>query len=84
MRKYITFEDLSKTIRNNFYKIPHDIDFVVGVPRSGMICGSIISEFLNVPLIDCDSFISGVKPSGGRIFEISGKPVLCVKTNKLY
>lgn len=65
MRKYITFEDLSKTIRNNFYKIPHDIDFVVGVPRSGVICGSIISEFLNVPLIDSNSFAHGATPTGG-------------------
>ena len=63
--KYITISDLSDTIRKNFHKIPHDIDFVVGVPRSGMLCATIISEFLNVPLTDCDSFISGVKPGGG-------------------
>ena len=35
------------------------------IPRSGTICGSIISEFLNVPLIDIDSFVSGIKPYGG-------------------
>ena len=63
--KYVTLADLSQTIRKNFYKIPHDIDFVIGIPRSGMICASIISEFLNVPLIDIDSFCSGAKPTGG-------------------
>ena len=63
--KYITLEDLSKTIRTNLWKIPRDIDFIMGVPRSGTICASIISEFLNVPLIDIDSFVGGIKPYGG-------------------
>lgn len=63
--KYITLSDLSNTIRKNLWKIPRDIDFIMGIPRSGTICGSIISEFLNVPFIDIDSFIAGVKPYGG-------------------
>lgn len=63
--KYVTISDLGKTIRNNFWKIPHDVDFVIGIPRSGVICASIISEFLNVPLIDIDSFVFGAKPTGG-------------------
>ena len=64
--RYITLSELSVTIRNNIYKIPHNIDFIIGIPRSGMIVASIISEFLNVPLIDINSFCEGVKPSGGR------------------
>lgn len=64
--KYITLSDLANTIRNNIYKIPHDIDFVIGVPRSGMICASIISEFINVPLIDINGFINGQELDGGR------------------
>lgn len=63
--KYITISDLSTTIRNNIWKIPRDIDFIIGVPRSGMIAASIISSYLNVPLIDIESFISGLKPYGG-------------------
>lgn len=63
--KYVTLGELCATIRNNFWKIPHDVDFVIGIPRSGIICASIISEFLNVPLIDIDSFTSGAKPTGG-------------------
>ena len=63
--KYITLNDLSETIRKNLWKIPRDIDFVMGIPRSGTICASIISEFLNIPLIDIDSFVAGVKPYGG-------------------
>ena len=50
--KYITLNDLSNTIRKNIWKIPRDIDFVLGIPRSGMIVASIISSYLNVPLID--------------------------------
>lgn len=56
---------MSKTIRDNLWKIPRDIDFIITIPRSGTIAGSIISEFLNVPLIDIDSFIAGIKPYGG-------------------
>lgn len=63
--KYITLSDLSDTIRNNIWKIPRDIDYIIGVPRSGTLCASIIASYLNVPLIDIDSFLSGLKPSGG-------------------
>lgn len=74
--KYITIADLSQTIRRNLWKIPHDIDAVIGVPRSGMIAASLISSYLNVPLIDIDSYITGRRPSGGsrlRYFEESHK-----------
>lgn len=64
--KYITFADFAATIRQNFAKVPHDVDFVVGVPRSGVIAGGIIAEYLNIPLIDVDSFAFGAKPTGGR------------------
>jgi hypoxanthine phosphoribosyltransferase len=63
--KYITINDLSNTIRKNIWKIPRDIDFIIGVPRSGMIAASIISSYLNIPLIDIKSFISGEQPYGG-------------------
>lgn len=67
---YITLKDMVSTIRDNIYKIPRDIDFVIGVPRSGMIAASIISEYINVPLIDLNSFIEGVVPSGGHRLEL--------------
>ncbi len=63
--KYISFDDLTHTIRKNIWKIPRDIDFIIGVPRSGMIAASIISSYLNVPLIDVNSFIAGLEPTGG-------------------
>ena len=65
---------MMNTIRRNIWKIPHDVDFVIGVPRSGMICGSVVSEFINVPLIDLNGFVQGVEPSGGmRLSLIKGK-----------
>ena len=63
--KYITIAELSETIRKNLWKIPHDIDFIVGVPRSGMIAASMIASFLNVPLIDINSYLAGLPPYGG-------------------
>lgn len=64
--KYVTLSELAASVRRNIHKIPHDIDFVIGIPRSGMIPGSMIAEYLNVPLIDVDSFCAGAQPTGGR------------------
>ena len=63
---YITINDLTQTIRRNVWKVPHDINCIIGVPRSGMICASIIASYLNLPLIDVDSFIEGHEPWGGE------------------
>lgn len=64
--KYITISDLSETIRKNIWKIPRDIDFIIGVPRSGMIAASMIASYLNIPLIDVNSYVAGMSPAGGR------------------
>ena len=79
--KYITLNDLSETIRKNIWKIPRDIDFIIGIPRSGMIVASIISDYLNVPLIDINSFISGLEPYGGLRLNYFSKTH--IKTNKV-
>ncbi len=55
--QYVTIADLSKLIMKNVYRIPHDIDLVVGVPRSGLLPANIISLYLNVRLTDIDSFV---------------------------
>lgn len=64
--KYITLADLTTAVRKNIWKIPHDIDFVIGIPRSGMLPATIIAEFINVPLIDLHSLCRGGIPSGGN------------------
>lgn len=79
--KYITLAELSETIRKNIWKVPRDIDLIIGVPRSGMIGASIISSFLNVPLIDVDSYIAGMEPwRGNRLAYFMQKHA---KTNKV-
>lgn len=75
--KYITLSDMANVIRTNIHKIPHDIDLVVAVPRSGMIAASIISEYLNRPLIDIDSFRNGCTngAGGGRLEYVRNRPI---------
>lgn len=64
---YTSYEDLADTIRKNLWKIPEDIDIIVGVPRSGMIAAYMVAEFLNKRVTDLDSFIEGNPIScGGR------------------
>lgn len=54
---YRSFEDLSRTIRENIHKIPHDIDAVVGVPRSGMIPAYLVGLYLNKPVLSVGAFL---------------------------
>lgn len=63
--EYITINDLNNTIRKNLWKIPRDIDFVITIPRSGSIAGSIISSYLNLPMIDIEGYMHDIKPYGG-------------------
>lgn len=61
--RYITTAYLSDLVRRNLFRIPHDIDLVVGVPRSGMLPATMIALALNKRLTDIDSFVEG------RVFE---------------
>lgn len=74
--KYITYNEMSSMVRRNFYKVPHDIDVVVGIPRSGMLVAGIIAEFLNKPLVDIDNYINGCfnGVGGGRLRHNKNKP----------
>lgn len=60
-----TYEDLAKIISNNLYKIPSDVDLIVGVPKSGLMVASMISLYLNLPLTDIDSLETGKIYSSG-------------------
>ena len=46
---YQSYEDMADVIRRNLWKIPSDVDLIVGVPRSGMIAALMIAELLNKP-----------------------------------
>lgn len=57
--RYVTIKELSDIIRRNLWKIPHDIDCVVGIPRSGLMAANMIALYLNKRLGDIDSLIEG-------------------------
>ena len=42
--RLITYDDIATTIRRNVWKVPSDVDLIVGVPRSGMIAALMLSE----------------------------------------
>lgn len=46
---YQSYADMADVIRLNLWKIPTDVDVIVGVPRSGMIAALMIAELLNKP-----------------------------------
>lgn len=64
--RYVTINELSNIVRNNIFKVPHDIDLVVGVPRSGLLPANMIALYLNTQLSDVDSFINGHIYKSGR------------------
>jgi uncharacterized HAD superfamily protein len=55
--KFYTYDDLNDCICKNISRLPRDIDLVVGVPRSGMIPAYLIGLYLNVPVMDLNSFL---------------------------
>ena len=56
---YRSYADLSNLIRRNLDKIPHDVDLIVGIPRSGMLPANMIALYLNKRMSDIDSFMEG-------------------------
>lgn len=64
---YTSYEDLSNCIRRNLWKVPQDVDLIVGVPRSGMIPALMLAELMNKRYADIDAFAEGREIScGGR------------------
>lgn len=56
--EFVTYSDLNKDIVNSLYKIPEDIDIIVGIPRSGMLVATMIALYLNKPVTDIDSYLN--------------------------
>lgn len=54
---YRSISDLNDVIIKNLHKIPHDVDLIVGIPRSGMLPANLIALYLNKPYTDIDSFV---------------------------
>lgn len=64
---YRSIADLSNTIRNNLYKIPRDVDLVVGIPRSGMLAANVIALALNLKVTDLSGFLCDTPLKHGLI-----------------
>lgn len=56
---YVSISELNEYIIRNLHKFPHDVDLIVGIPRSGMLPANLIALYLNKPYTDIDSFIEG-------------------------
>lgn len=57
--EFKTFYDLNNDLISNFSSIPHDVDLIIGIPRSGLILANLIAVYLNLPLTDLNSFLEG-------------------------
>ena len=64
--EFRSLADLGETIYRNAYKVPDDIDLVVGIPRSGLLAANLVALQLNLPLQDLDSFLLRRTPTVGR------------------
>ena len=62
---YVTNAQLCEIIRTNLYKIPHNIDGIICIPRGGLFVGAIMSEFLHKPIYTVDSFLEGKSLGSG-------------------
>lgn len=57
--EFRTIADLERTIWKNLHRFPPDIQTVVGIPRSGLMAGSIIALALNVQVADVVGYGEG-------------------------
>jgi len=78
---YKSISDLNNSIRNNIYKIPKDVDLVVGVPRSGMLAANIIALNLNISFVSIDEFLNNIKIKSS--IRIKNKLEKCSDANKV-
>jgi uncharacterized HAD superfamily protein/hypoxanthine phosphoribosyltransferase len=60
---YKTYGDLLLDIKQNLYKIPDNIDLVVGIPRSGMIPAYMLGLSLNTRVCSLNEFVCGIHNS---------------------
>jgi uncharacterized HAD superfamily protein/adenine/guanine phosphoribosyltransferase-like PRPP-binding protein len=56
---YKTYKDLSYDLKKNLYKIPSNIDLIVGIPRSGIVPAYMLALMLSKQACSIREFISG-------------------------
>lgn len=73
MLEYRSVEDTNRLLVNNLGRFNLDLDLIVGIPRSGMIPATLLALYLNLPLMDLDTFVNGGEVSGGWRTEIASR-----------
>ena len=63
---YRSIADLNDTLLRQRWKLPADVDLVVGIPRSGLLAANLLSLSLNVPMTDIDGLVAGRLLTSGR------------------
>lgn len=62
---YTSIADMANAIRTNLWKVPDDVQLIVGVPRSGMMAALMVGEFLHKPVIDLQGYLLSREPMCG-------------------
>jgi len=73
---YRSIADLSHTIRANLYKLPSDIDLIVGIPRSGMLPATMIALSRNLNITDITGYTANLELKHGRTRKINYSEIL--------
>lgn len=69
---YKSIADLASDICDASYKIPKDVDLVVGIPRSGMLAASMLALNSNICFCDIFTFINNGVVKTGSTRQASG------------
>ena len=56
---YVSITDLNNYIVRHLHQFPHNVDLIVGIPRSGMLPANLLALYLNKPYTDIDAFVEG-------------------------
>lgn len=57
--EYRSIAELNELLVEWTYRLPRDIDVVVGVPRSGLMVANLLALHLNLPMTDVEGLITG-------------------------
>jgi uncharacterized HAD superfamily protein/adenine/guanine phosphoribosyltransferase-like PRPP-binding protein len=63
--RYKSIADLAADTRANLFKVPADVDLIVGVPRSGLLAASLLGLLLNRKFCDVAAFVENRRLEAG-------------------
>lgn len=75
---YRTISDLNTLILSNLYKIPQNIDLIIGIPRSGLMVANMLALYLNKKISTPELFSNNVIISNGTSRPIDNNEIKTV------